>query len=114
MIAAVNGVAAAGEEDRMRHGRVVPFLGEMFLLHAERAVGAGGVSKPAAPVETCHWYFRSPSTMTVIFWLILAMVISTLAAAAGAAPAAGLPKMIGGEQFQTHVQSSLPSGLRVI
>src|SRR4029079_8201660 len=33
--AAVNGVAALGEEDGVRHRRVVPLLGVVILLHPE-------------------------------------------------------------------------------
>src|SRR5262249_11902282 len=38
----VDGMTYLGEEDRVRHWRVVPFPGEMRSLHAEGLVGAGG------------------------------------------------------------------------
>src|SRR5262249_46571275 len=38
VIAAVDRVTLLGEEDRERHRGVVPFLGEVILLHAERLV----------------------------------------------------------------------------
>src|SRR5664279_1746222 len=37
---AVNRVTFPGEEDRMRHWRVVEFLGEMIRLHPEGAEGS--------------------------------------------------------------------------
>ena len=36
----VDRVADLGEEDRVRHRRIVPFPGEMGLLHPERAIAA--------------------------------------------------------------------------
>src|SRR5262249_12289996 len=42
LVGAMDGVADLGEEDRVRHGRIVPFLGVVVLLHAERRIGAGG------------------------------------------------------------------------
>src|SRR4029453_3117672 len=42
MIGAMDAVTSLGEEDRMRHAGVVPLLGVVHDLHAERRVGAGG------------------------------------------------------------------------
>ena len=45
MVGAMHRVPARGEEDRMRHAGIVPFLRVMHHLHAERLVGAGGRGK---------------------------------------------------------------------
>src|SRR4051794_27440311 len=44
LIAAMDGMALRGKEDRVRHRSVVPFPGEVVLLHSERAKrSTGGV-----------------------------------------------------------------------
>ena len=49
LVAAVDRVAPFGEEDGMRHRRVVPLPREMLLLHAEGGVAAArGVVAAAA------------------------------------------------------------------
>src|SRR4029077_15027069 len=40
LVAAVNGMASFSEEDGMRHGGIVPFLGIMIFFHTECSIGA--------------------------------------------------------------------------
>src|SRR6476660_7261494 len=42
MFGAMDRVTQARKEDRMGHGRGIPFFGEMIFLHAKGFIGAGG------------------------------------------------------------------------
>jgi hypothetical protein len=45
----VNSVAQTGEKNRMRHRRVIPFLGKMKFLHPEWYVFAARCGVAATP-----------------------------------------------------------------
>src|SRR4026207_450674 len=67
-----------------------------------------GVPYPDAPVETSQTYFSTPSTVTVIFWLILLIEIWTLAASAAPAPHINAARMMAANHLKPDI---VPSGL---
>ena len=84
--AAVNGVAARGEEDRVRHRGVIP------LSRRNGRKAPDGVSNPARPVETGQEWSCRPSNETDIRWLLLSTLMRTLALADPTGPSASTTK----------------------
>ena len=81
MVGAVHGVAARREEDRVRHAGIVPLLGVMHHLHAERLVGAGRRREAGGAGRHIPAIATLPSTVTVMVWVGLSIWMRMVACA---------------------------------